>query len=91
MYLDKEEKQKIFKDHGRLKKNNDTGSAESQIALFTYRINHLTDHLKNNRKDFNTERSLVKLVGKRRSLLDYLMKKDILRYRSIVKELGLRK
>ena len=46
MYLDKEEKQKIFKDHGRLKKNNDTGSAESQIALFTYRIKHLTDHLR---------------------------------------------
>ena len=51
MYLDKEEKQKIFKDHGRLKKNNDTGSAESQIALFTYRIKHLTDHLRTNKND----------------------------------------
>ena len=89
MYLDKTEKEKIFKKHGNDAKN--TGSAEGQIALFTYRINHLTEHLKNNRKDYNTERSLVKLVGKRRSLLDYLTKKDILRYRAIVKELGLRK
>ena len=89
MYLTKKIKEDIFKKHGKEVKN--TGSAEGQIALFTYRINHLTDHLKNNKKDFNTERSLVKLVGKRRSLLDYLMKKDILRYRAIVKELGLRK
>jgi small subunit ribosomal protein S15 len=77
MYLDKKEKSKIFKKHGKDAKN--TGSAEGQIALFTYRINHLTEHLKNNRKDYNTERSLVKLVGKRRSLLDYLTKKDVLR------------
>jgi len=89
MYLDKKEKEKIFKKHGKDAKN--TGSAEGQIALFTYRINHLTDHLKKNRKDYNSERSLVKLVGKRRALLDYLTKKDILRYRAIVKELGLRK
>ena len=89
MYLDKKEKEKIFKKHGKDAKN--TGSAEGQIALFTHRINHLTQHLKNNRKDYNTERSLVKLVGKRRALLDYLTKKDILRYRAIVKELGLRK
>ncbi|WP_396601903.1 30S ribosomal protein S15 [Algibacter sp. R77976] len=89
MYLSKEEKEKMFAKHGKGK--NDTGSAEGQIALFTQRINHLTEHLKNNRKDYNTERSLVKLVGKRRSLLDYLTKKDILRYRAIVKELGLRK
>ncbi len=89
MYLDKKEKEKLFKKHGKTAKN--TGSAEGQIALFTHRINHLTDHLKNNRKDYNTERSLVKLVGKRRALLDYLTKKDILRYRAIVKELGLRK
>lgn len=89
MYLDQKEKEAIFKKHGKDAK--DTGSAEGQIALFTYRINHLTEHLKNNRKDYNTERSLVKLVGKRRSLLDYLTKKDILRYRAIVKELGLRK
>ena len=89
MYLTKEAKEKIFKKHGKDAKN--TGSAEGQIALFTHRINHLTEHLKNNRKDYNTERSLVKLVGKRRSLLDYLTKKDVLRYRAIVKELGLRK
>ncbi|WP_412984129.1 30S ribosomal protein S15 [Pontimicrobium sp. IMCC45349] len=89
MYLTKEIKEDIFKKHGKDAKN--TGSAEGQIALFTFRINHLTEHLKQNRKDFNTERSLVKLVGKRRSLLDYLAKKDIMRYRAIVKELGLRK
>ena len=89
MYLSKEEKEKMFAKHGKGK--NDTGSAEGQIALFTQRINHLTDHLKQNRKDYNTERSLVKLVGKRRSLLDYLTKKDVLRYRAIVKELNLRK
>ena len=89
MYLTSEKKQEIFKKHG--KGANDTGSAEGQIALFTHRIDHLTKHLKKNHKDYNTERSLVKLVGKRRSLLDYLMKKDILRYRAIVKELGLRK
>ncbi len=87
--LDKKNKEKLFKKHGKNEK--DTGSAEGQIALFTERINHLTKHLKNNRKDYNTERSLVMLVGKRRSLLDYLTKKDVLRYRAIVKELGLRK
>lgn len=89
MYLTKEKKAEIFEKHGKSATN--TGSAEGQIALFTFRINHLTEHLKNNRKDFNTERALVKLVGKRRSLLDYLMKKDIERYREIIKELGLRK
>ena len=89
MYLTKESKAELFAKHGGEAKN--TGSAEGQIALFTQRINHLTEHLKKNRKDYNTERSLVMLVGKRRSLLDYLTKKDILRYRAIVKELGLRK
>ncbi|GAA4315380.1 30S ribosomal protein S15 [Pontixanthobacter gangjinensis] len=89
MYLAKEKKEEIFEKYGKGK--NDTGSAEGQIALFTYRIAHLSEHLKTNRKDFNSERSLVRLVGKRRSLLDYLMKKDIMRYRAIVKELGLRK
>jgi len=89
MYLDQKGKENLFKKYGGDAKN--TGSAEAQIALFTARINHLTGHLKNNRKDFNTERSLVKLVGKRRSLLDYLTKKDVLRYRAIIKELGLRK
>lgn len=89
MYLTKEVKAEIFKKHGGEAKN--TGSTEGQIALFTLRINHLTEHLKRNRKDFNTERSLVKLVGKRRALLDYLIKTDIIRYRDIIKELGIRK
>jgi small subunit ribosomal protein S15 len=89
MYLTTEKKKEIFKLHG--KSESDTGTSEGQIALFTYRINHLTEHLKINRKDYNTQRSLLKLVGKRRDLLDYLMKSDIERYRHIVKELGLRK
>ena len=89
MYLTKEVKENIFEKHGKGK--NDTGTSEGQIALFTFRINHLTEHLKRNRKDFNTERSLVKMVGKRRSLLDYLKKKDIARYRAIIKKLGIRK
>ena len=89
MYLTPEVKKDIFKKHG--KYESDTGSPEAQIALFTHRIEHLTKHLKRNHKDFNSERSLVKMVGKRRALLDYLMKKDIMRYRAIVKELGLRK
>lgn len=88
-YLTAEKKQEIFKDHG--KSNTDTGSAESQIALFSYRIGHLTEHLKKNRKDYGTQRSLLKLVGKRRRLLDYLKDRDIERYRAIVKALNLRK
>ena len=71
--------------------NTDTGSAESQIALFSYRIAHLTEHLRNNKKDFGTQRALLRLVGKRRRLLDYLKEKDIERYREIVKALNLRK
>ena len=89
MYLTREIKEEIFEKHGKGK--NDTGTSEGQIALFTHRINHLTEHLKQNRKDFNTERSLVRMVGKRRSLLDYLKKTDIARYRAIIKELGIRK
>lgn len=89
MYLTSEKKQELFAQHG--KSATDTGSAEGQIALFTFRINHLTEHLKQNKKDHSTRRSLIRLVGKRRSLLDYLMKKDIERYRSIIKELNLRK
>ena len=84
MYLTKEVKEEIFSKHGKGK--NDTGTAEGQIALFTHRINHLTEHLKQNRKDYNTERSLVKLVGKRRSLLDYLMKSDIYTLKRIIPE-----
>jgi small subunit ribosomal protein S15 len=89
MYLTKEVKAEIFAKHG--KTANDTGTSEGQIALFTFRINHLTEHLKKNRHDYNTERSLVKLVGKRRSLLDYLKKTEINRYREIIKELNIRK
>ena len=89
MYLTNEIKKDIFKKHGKSEKN--TGSAEGQIALFSHRIAHLTGHLKNNRKDFGTQRALQLMVGKRRSLLDYLKKKDIERYRAIVKELGLRR
>ena len=89
MYLDKEKKEEIFEQNGKGKTN--TGSAESQIALFTYRIKHLTEHVKQNHKDFVTTRSLTKLVGKRRALLDYLYDRDIERYRAIVKKLGLRK
>ena len=89
MYLDAAKKQEIFGKYG--KSNSDTGSAESQIALFSYRIAHLTEHIKLNRKDYTTERALNKLVGKRRALLDYLKERDIERYRSIVKALGLRK
>ena len=89
MYLTRIKKEEIFKENGSSKK--DTGSAEGQVALFTYRINHLSLHLKKNPKDFNTERSLVKLVGQRKSLLDYLKNKNIERYRSIIKKLELRK
>ncbi len=89
MYLTKEIKADIFKKYSGKEEN--TGSTEGQVALFTHRINHLTGHLKNNHKDYNTERSLVKLVGKRRSLLDYLKKKDIVKYRELIKELNIRK
>ena len=89
MYLDSTKKEEIFSKYG--KSQTDTGSPESQIALFTYRINHLTEHLKVNKKDYGTERSLKMLVGKRRRLLDYLIRIDISRYRAIIKELGIRK
>ncbi len=89
MYLTTDKKKEFFAKHG--KSETDTGSAEAQVALFSFRIAHLTEHLKKNHKDHNTERSLIKLVGKRRAILNYLKTKDIERYRSIVKELGLRK
>lgn len=89
MYLTSEVKKEIFKKHGGSETN--TGSTEGQIALFSYRINHLTNHLKNNRKDYGTQRSLLALVGKRRSLLDYLKARDIEKYRALIKELGIRK
>ena len=88
MYLNPAKKKEIFEQYGA--SNTDTGSAESQIALFSYRIAHLTEHLKENHKDFVTQRSLTKLVGKRRALLNYLYRIDVNRYRAIVKALGLR-
>ena len=89
MYLDSEKKKEIFGQYG--KSNSDTGSVESQVALFSYRISHLTEHMRANRKDHTTERSLVKLVGKRRALLNYLKNRDIERSRALVTSLGLRK
>ncbi|MDH6304884.1 small subunit ribosomal protein S15 [Parabacteroides sp. PF5-5] len=91
MYLDSEKKKELFSTHGHAKSATDTGSPESQIALFSYRISHLTEHLKKNHKDHGSERALKMLVGKRRRLLDYLIKTDITRYRAIIKELGIRK
>lgn len=91
MYLTKERKQELFEKHGRLKSKDDTGSPEAQVALFTFRINHLTEHLKLNKKDHSTRLGLLKLVGKRRRLLDFLSRTDIERYRSIIKELKIRK
>ena len=91
MYLTKEIKQKLFEDHGRLKSKKDSGSPESQIALFSHRINHLTEHLKNNKKDHSTRQGLLRLVGKRKRLLDFLQHKDIERYRAIIAELKIRK
>lgn len=89
MYLTAEKKREIFKKYG--ESETDTGSPEGQVALFTYRINHLTSHLKENRKDFATERALVNMVGKRKRILNYLKTNDIERYRAIIKELGIRK
>lgn len=88
-YLESDKKQELFANYG--KSNTDTGSAESQIALFSYRISHLTEHMKQNKHDYGTQRSLLCLVGKRRRLLDYLKKVDIERYRAIIKALNLRK
>ncbi|TAD99389.1 MAG: 30S ribosomal protein S15 [Bacteroidetes bacterium] len=89
--LDKDSKQVLFATYGTQKSKTDTGSAESQIALFTHRINHLTQHLQTNKKDHATRLGLLKLVGKRKRLLSYLFKKDILRYRAIIAQLNLRK
>lgn len=89
MYLTTEIKKDIFKKHG--KSATDTGSSEGQIALFSHRIAHLTEHLKSNKKDFVTQKSLIALVSRRRGLLDYLKANDLERYRAIVKTLDLRK
>lgn len=84
-----ERKQQIINEYRRDEK--DTGSSEVQIALLTERINELTEHLKVHKKDNHSRRGLLKMVGKRRNLLNYLAKKDVNRYREIVEKLGLRK
>lgn len=89
MYLTKEKKQDIFQKHGGSASN--TGAAAGQVALFTFRIEHLTQHLKSNKEDFNTRRSLVMLVGKRRRLLNYLKDVDINAYRTLIEQLNIRK
>ena len=87
--LSKEEKAKIVKDYARFE--GDTGSAEVQVALLTATINKLTAHMQNNKKDFHSNRGLLMMVGKRRSLLEYLKREDVNRYRELVSKLGLRK
>jgi small subunit ribosomal protein S15 len=89
MYLTKETKKKIFKEHGGNETN--TGSSEGQIAIFTTRINHLTKHLQESPKDMVTKRALVNLVGKRKRLLEYLKRTEIARYRAIIKKLDIRR
>ena len=89
MYLTAEKKTEVIKKYGKSK--TDTGSSEAQIALFSFRINHLTQHLKSFKKDFSTQRALLKLVGKRRRLLDFLKERDIQRYRDVIKSLSIRK
>ena len=88
-YLSKEKTEEIFKTYGNSEK--DSGSTEGQIALFTFRIKHLSEHLKNNQKDHSCRRRLLSLVGKRKRLLRYLSNTDIERYRSIIEKLGIRK
>ena len=87
--LTKEEKAKIVKDYARFE--GDTGSAEVQVALLTATINKLTVHMQQNKKDFHSNRGLLMMVGKRRSLLEYLKREDVNRYRELVAKLGLRK
>ena len=91
MYLNNEKKKELFGKHSFAKAKTDTGSPEAQISLFTYRINHLTDHLKVQKKDFSTQQGLLKLVGKRKKLLNYLQQNNIDRYRAILADLELRK
>ena len=84
-----EEKTAIMREYAT--HEGDTGSPEVQVALLTERINHLTQHMKENRHDYHSRRGLLKMVGHRRNLLNYLMKKDINRYRAIIEKLGIRK
>lgn len=89
MLLTKERKQELTKAFG--KNENDTGNTDVQVALLTERINHLTEHVKANPKDHHTRYGLLKLVGQRRSLLNYLSRTDINRYRELIKKLNIRK
>jgi len=89
LYLPKEKKDEIFAEYGG--DANNTGSIEGQVALFTYRIKELSEHLKVNRKDHASRRTLLSLVGKRKRLLVYLAKKDIEKYRALIDKLGIRK
>nr|MBF0222635.1 30S ribosomal protein S15 [Desulfobulbaceae bacterium] len=89
MTLEADKKQEIIKKFG--KTENDTGSSEVQIALLTYRITYLTEHFKGHKKDHHSRRGLLKLVGQRRRLLNYLKSKSVDRYRAVIQELGIRK
>ena len=89
MAISAEVKKKVFKTYGGSEKN--TGSAEAQVALFTERINHISSHLGTNKKDHSSTRSLLMLVGKRRRLLNYLMKTDLTAYRALIEKLNIRK
>ncbi len=89
VYLTKEKKAEIFAEHG--KSAQDSGSAEGQIALFTYRIQQLSGHLRANQKDHASRKALLSLVGKRKRLLDYLSRKDLNKYRELIEKLGIRK
>lgn len=91
MHLTSEEKKNIFAKYSPSKSAGDAGSPESQVALFTARINHLTEHLKRNKQDTATQMGLIRLVGQRKKQLAYLKNKDITRYREIIKELNIRK
>lgn len=88
-YLTKDKKEELFKEYGGNPSN--TGSIEGQVALFTFRINHLSQHLRENKKDHSCRRSLLSLVGKRKRLLRYLAQKDIAKYRELIEKLGIRK
>ncbi|MBR2761299.1 MAG: 30S ribosomal protein S15 [Solobacterium sp.] len=87
--LEKETKERLIKEYGR--KDGDTGSAEVQVAMLTEQINRLTVHMQENKKDYSSNRGLLKMVGRRKNLLEYLKKNDVNRYRELVKKLGLRK
>ena len=87
--ISKEKKQAVIAEYAR--EAGDTGSPEVQVAILTARIKEITEHMKANPKDFHSNRGLLKLVGQRRGLLDYLKKKDINRYRALIEKLGLRK